>query len=98
MLNAKIHRIHIEAAANLQPGAVPDFLRPGGIETVPVGLQNTLSAIVESAPYAIALLDDDFRHLGASDTYCAMFRADRIAIMGKTYDSSEKFMGEFWLR
>jgi hypothetical protein len=27
-----------------------------------------------------------------------MFRADRIAIMGKTYDSSEKFMGEFWLR
>jgi PAS domain S-box-containing protein len=84
MLNAQIHRINDEAAANLQTIAAPDLLRPGGIETVPVGLQNTLAAIVESAPYAIALLDDDFRHLGASDTYCAMLRTDRIAIMGKT--------------
>jgi signal transduction histidine kinase len=72
------------------------LLRPQGIGIVPVGLQNSLAAIVESAPCAMALLDDGFRHLGASDRYCARLRADRIAVLGKTHQELFSSLPKEW--
>jgi hypothetical protein len=72
------------------------LFRPGGIGVAPIGLQNSLAVIVESAPYAMALLDGDFRHLGASDNYCKTLHADRIGIVGKTHKELFSSAPEHW--
>jgi PAS domain-containing protein len=61
-------------------------LRPEGIRIRPIGLQNSLEAIVANAPCAIALLDDGFRHLAVSDTYCRELRTNKVAILHRTHE------------
>jgi PAS domain-containing protein len=48
-------------------------------------MRRSLADIVDSSPYAMALLDESFRHLGASDAYCEQMRTNRTAILGKTH-------------
>lgn len=95
-MNSISHQIDRKAGIDPQSRVALALLRPEGIGIVPVGLPNSLAAIVESAPYAMALLDEDFRHLGASDHYCATLHADRIAILGRTHKELFSSLPEDW--
>ena len=95
-MNSISRHIDREAGVDPQSRAVLALLRPEGIGVVPVGLPNSLASIVESAPYAMALLDESFRHVGASDHYCAELRADRLAILGKTHKELSSSLPEDW--
>ena len=69
-----------------QSRAVLAMLRPEGVGVIPVGLQNSLEIIVQNAPFAMTMLDEDFRHLAASDEYSALLRADKSGLLGKTHE------------
>lgn len=84
----------VNAGADSQSRAALALLRPEGIGFFPVGLLESLAAIVKNAPSPMALLDEGFRHLGASDRYCTALRGgdyctalrgDRIGVIGKTH-------------
>jgi hypothetical protein len=89
------HR-YAKTAVDPQSREALALLRLEGIEVVPVGLLGSLAAIVESAPYAMALLDEGFRHLGTSGDYCSTLRADRIAILGKTHKELFSSLPKDW--
>jgi hypothetical protein len=71
-------------------------LRPEGIRIHPIGLQNSLEAIVTNAPCAIAMLDDGFRHLAVSDTYCRELRTNKVAILHRTHKEIFPVLPQSW--
>ena len=71
-------------------------LRPEGIRIRPIGLENSLEAIVAEAPCAIALLDDDFRHVAASDSYCRALHTNRAAILGRAHKEAFSVLPQNW--
>ena len=84
----------MEIVACAQTRLALALLRPGGDRIV--GLQHSLADIVDSSPHAMALLDGGFRHLGASDAYCAKLHADRTAILGRTHKELSLELPEGW--
>ncbi len=84
----------MEIVACAQTQLALALLRPEGVRIM--GLQHSLADIVDSSPHAMALLDGGFRHLGASDAYCAKLHADRTAILGKTHQELSLELPEGW--
>lgn len=82
-LRAEFDRRAIEIVADAQTRLSLELLRPNGISIV--GLQQSLPNIICRSPFAMALLDEDLRHLGASDAYCAALHTSRSVISGKTH-------------
>jgi len=83
VLIADLNRGAIEIVAAAQTRLALELLRPNGISIV--GLQQSLPDIICRSPFAMALLDEDLRHLGASDAYCAALQVSRSVILGKTH-------------
>lgn len=83
VLSADFDRGAIEIVASAQTRLALELLRPNGISIV--GLQQSLPDIICRSPFAMALLDEDLRHLGASDTYCEALQASRSVVLGKTH-------------
>jgi PAS domain-containing protein len=84
----------LEAVAGAQARLTLALLRPEGVRIT--GLRHSLADIVDRSPHAMALLDESFRHLGASDAYCEQMRTDRTAILGKTHKELFLELPEGW--
>jgi PAS domain S-box-containing protein len=67
-----------------------------GIKYLPCGLQNSLEALIANAPYAMALLDGNFRHLEVSDNYCRILGTDRFALLGRTHKELFAVLPQSW--
>jgi len=83
VLRADLDRGAVEIVAGAQTRLALELLRPRGISIV--GLQQSLPDIICRSPFAMALLDEDLRHLGASDAYCEVLQVSRSVIVGRTH-------------
>lgn len=84
----------IEIVAGAQTRLALELLRPNGISIL--GLQQSLPDIICHSPHAMALLDDNLRHLGASDAYCAKLHVSRTAILGRSHQELFPGLSEGW--